>query len=300
MRRIIRQRQLFIMLLPAFLLVLMFSYMPLVGWFMAFTRYQVGKSIFDAPWAGLDHFKMFFLQGNDYVYLLRNTLAMNLMNLIIGIFLAMLFAILLNEVKIKAVSKLVQSASFFPFFLSWIIVYSIAYAFFAQGGGAVTTLLQSVGLLPARANLLGESRYAWSMAIGLQLWKSLGYNSVIFLSAISAIPQEQYESAIVDGATRFQRMFYITIPNLLTTVMVLLILNSGWILNSNFDFYWIFTNPTNWERMEVLDMYIYKFGLRQLNFSYATAIGMVKSLVSILLILGVNTVSRRTTDRAIF
>jgi putative aldouronate transport system permease protein len=95
-------------------------------------------------------------------------------------------------------------------------------------------------------------------------------------------------------------MFYITIPNLLTTVAVLLILNSGWILNSNFDFYWIFTNPTNWERMEVLDMYIYKFGLRQLNFSYATAIGMIKSLVSILLILGVNTVSRRTTDRAIF
>ena len=298
--KFLSQWQLFSMLLPAFILVFIFSYLPLAGWILAFNHYQVGRGLLDAKFVGLDHFKMFFVQSKDFGYLLRNTLSMNFMILILGILLAMIFAVLVNEISLKSISKTIQTVSFFPYFLSWVIVYSIAYAFFAPSGGAITTVLQNFGLLAPGTNILGSNDYAWVLAVGLQIWKSLGYNSVIFLSAISSISPEQYESATVDGANRFQKIVHITVPNLIPTMSVLLILNAGWILNSNFDFYFIFTNPTNWGKMEVLDMYIYNFGLKQSNYSYATAIGMVKTLTSVSLLLFVNWFSKRTMNRSIF
>jgi putative aldouronate transport system permease protein len=297
--KLYRHRYLYLMVLPAVILVALFSYVPLFGWIIAFKNYQIGLSMWTAEWIGFEQFKNFLLQGNDYVYLLRNTLVMNVSTIIVNLFSAMTFAILLNELKAKRFARIVQTVSFFPFFISWVIVYSIANALFGISTGAVNQTLVNWGILSKGLDILGDPRYAWGLIIFMSLWKYIGYNGVIFIAAISSIPQEQYEAAEIDGATRFQKIIYITIPGLMSTFIVLLIMNSGWILNSNFDLFFLFTNANNWTRMEVLDMYIFKYGLQLTNYPYATAVGMIKTIVSILILISVNQAAKRATGRGI-
>jgi putative aldouronate transport system permease protein len=288
------------MLAPAVIAVLLFEYIPLAGWIMAFKRYQIGLSIWDAPWVGLDNFKLFFVQSKDYIYVLRNTLSMNLMSVAVNLSLGLIFAVLLNEIRIRFFVKTVQTVSFFPFFISYVITYSIANSFLAQNSGVLNQLMVKWGWIESGINYLGDPAYSWFLIVFLQAWKSIGYISIIFLAAISSIPTEQYEAADIDGASRFQKIRFITVPNLMPTLIVILIMNSGWVLNSNFELYFMFTNATNWERMEVLDMYIYKFGLKQLNYSYATAVGIMKTVVSIVLVFLTNALARKVTGRSVF
>lgn len=299
LRKLYRQRYLFLMLAPAVILVFVFNYATLAGWIMAFKNYQAGLSIWDAPWVGWDHFKAFFVQGSDYVYLLRNTLVMNISVIIVNLTTAFIFAILLNELRSRRFGKVIQTISFFPFFISYVIVYALMHALFAVSTGAVNEMLVSLGWIEQGYNLLGDKRFSWGVIIAIQAWKYLGYNGVLFIAAISSIPTDQYEAAEIDGAGRFARIRYITAPNMLPTLIVLLIMNMGWILNSDFSLFFLFTNPTNWETMEVLDLYIYKYGLQQGNFSYATAVGMIKSIVSITLVVAVNALSKKVTEKSI-
>jgi putative aldouronate transport system permease protein len=297
--KIYRHRYLYLMVSPALLLVLFFSYFPLAGWVIAFKNYQIGLSIWTAEWIGLEQFKSFLLQSSDYAYLITNTLVMNISSIVVNLVTAVIFAILINELKNKRFAKLVQTISFFPFFISWVIVYSIMSALFGASTGAINHTLIGLGWIDEGLNILGDPKYAWGLIICMQLWKYLGYNGVIFIAAIASISTEQYEAADIDGASRFQKIIYITIPSLMPTFVVLLIMNSGWILNSNFDLFYLFTNPTNWSKMEVLDMYIFKYGLQLTNYPYATAVGIIKSIVSIIILLMVNFTARRVTGRGI-
>lgn len=297
--RIFKNRYLYMMVAPAVILVFIFSYVTLFGWVIAFKDYKLGQSIFDADWVGFKHFKAFLLESSDWGYLLRNTLVMNLSILFIGMFSAVAFALLINELRNKRYAKAVQTVSFFPFFISWVIVYSIIHSLFAVSTGAINQMLVNAGLVKKGFNILGDEKYAWGLVIIMSLWKSLGYNAVIFISAIAGIPPEEYEAAEIDGANRWQRVTNVTLPNLMPTVVVLLIMNSGWILNSNFEMYYLFTNGTNWGRMEVLDMYIYKYGLRLGNYPYSIAVGMIKTFVSILLLFIVNCISKRLSEKSI-
>lgn len=298
-RKAIKQRYLFLMLLPAVFMIFLFHYIPLSGWIMAFKNYQVGISIWAVPWTGLDQFKAFFVESRDFIYLLRNTLVMNLSVIFLNITLALTFAIMLNEVKHKGFKKIVQTVSFFPFFVSWVIVYSIIHALFGVSTGAINVSLMNWGIIESGINLLGDKAFSWGLIIFVMAWKYLGYNGVIFLASVTSIPSDQYEAASIDGAGRFARIWHITIPNLIPTVIILLIMNVGWVLNSDFELFYLFTNPTNWETMEVLDMYIYKYGLQMGNFSYATAVGIIKTVVSLLLVIGVNALSKKLTDKSI-
>ena len=298
-QQITRDRYLYAMVAPAFVLTLLFSYVTLAGWLLAFTDYRLGQSFFDVNWVGLKQFRAFLVDGSDLGYLMTNTLVINILSLCCNILCAVTFAILINELINKRFAKVVQTVSFFPFFISWIIVYSMASALFSVSSGSINQLLVKLGVLKRGINILGDERYAWQLVILLSLWKSLGYNCVIFLASISGIPQEEYEAAEIDGANRWQRVLHITIPGLLPTATVLLIMNSGWILNSNFDLFYVFTNTTNWPKMEVLDMYIYKYGLRLGNYPYSIAVGMMKTVVSLALLTLVNQISRRTSERSI-
>lgn len=298
-RAIKRDRYLYMMAAPAVVLVFLFSYVTLAGWALAFTDYRLGQRFVDVSWVGLKQFRAFLVEGNDLGYLMTNTLVINITSLVSNIFFSVCFAILINELRGKRFARAVQTISFFPFFISWIIVYSMMNALFAVSSGSINLLMVRLGLIKRGINMLGDAKYAWQMVIILGLWKSLGYNGVIFLAAISGIPSEEYEAAEIDGANRWQKVVHVTVPNIMPTVLVLLIMNSGWILNSNFDFFYVFTNSTNWQRMEVLDMYIYKYGLRMGNYPYSIAVGMMKTLVSLSLLLIVNQVSRRVSDRAI-
>ncbi|RED65484.1 ABC transporter permease subunit [Cohnella phaseoli] len=300
MATFVKQRYLFLMLLPAFVLVFLFSYIPLSGWIIAFVNYRPGSDYSSLQWMGLQQFTNFFAKSSDYIYLLRNTLAMNIGSLITNLVTAFIFALLMNEIRIRFFGKLIQTITFFPFFISWVIIYSFSSALFATSAGAINETLVGWGIVEEGFNFLGDPKYAWVFMIALGAWKYLGYNSVIFISSIASISNEYYEAAQIDGANRFQRVWYITIPGMIPTLIVLLILNSGWILNSNFEQFYLFTNPTNWEKMEVLDIYIYKYGLQLLNFPYATAVGIMKTFVSLILIVAVNAISKKATDKAIF
>lgn len=299
LKRAYNQRYLYLMILPAIALIIAFSYLPLFGWVIAFVNYRPGFSLWQSQWTGFEQFRAFFMQSEDYIYVLRNTLVMNVGALFFNLASAFFFTILLNEIRVKLFGKIVQTATFFPFFVSWVIIYTLVSALFAPSSGAVNEMLVSWGILEEGLNILGDKKYSWPLMILLSNWKYLGYNAVIFLAAIAAISHEEYEAADIEGANRFQKIRYITIPNLLPTAIVLLILNSGWVLNSSLESFFLFTNTANWETMEVFDVYIYKFGLQLLNYPYATAVGIMKTFASILLLLTVNNIAKKTTGKSI-
>ena len=288
------------MLAPTIVMVAIFSYAPLYGWIMAFTSYKIGQPIFGGQFMGLQQFKRIFLDSSDMVYLLRNTLVINVVSVVNNLVIAVVFSILLKECVWKFGAKAVQTVSFFPYFISWVISYSVVAALLSVNTGLVNKLMVSAGILNRGINFLGAPEYSWGLMIFLNMWKWTGYNTIIFLASISGISSELYESASLDGANRFQNVRYITLPHLLPTFCIMLILNSGWVFNNNLEQFFIFTNSTNWERMEVLDMYIYKFGLKLLDYSYATAVGILKSVVSMLLLFGVNGLVKKLSETSLF
>lgn len=294
-----RQKWLLLMLLPAFLCIIFFNYLPLSGWYIAFSEYKLGGGIFDGEFVGLKYFLKIIEESSDLGYLIRNTLVMNGVSIFQNILVALVLAILLKEIRWKRGGKIIQTVTFFPYFVSWVISYAIVWSLLAVNSGAINQVLKANGIIQKGLNVLGDPKHSWTLVILLNLWKNTGYNTVIFLSAISGISTEQYEAAALDGANRFQKIRYITLPNLLPTAAVLLIMNAGWVLNSSLEMMFIYNNATNWSRMETLDMYIYKFGLSMLDFPYATAMTIIKTLVSILLLLFVNWVTKRLTKTSV-
>jgi len=287
------------MLAPTIILIAVFNYAPLYGWAMAFTEYRIGQPIFSGNFTGLLQFQRFFRDSNDLVYLLRNTLVINVSTVVFNLVIAVILSILIKEIKWKKGAKSVQTISFFPYFLSWVITYSVVTALLSVNTGLVNRLLVEAGFIDRGINFLGAPQYSWRLMIIMNMWKWTGYNTIIFIASMSGISSELYEAASIDGANRFQKILHITFPHLLPTLCIMLILNSGWVFNNNLEQFFLFTNSTNWERMEVLDMYIYRFGLKLLDYSYATAVGILKSVVSLALLFGVNTIVKKISSREI-
>jgi putative aldouronate transport system permease protein len=299
-RKLQRQKYLLAMLAPGFLLVLVFSYVPLFGWIMAFKDYALGKSIISARWVGLVHFREFFFDTADALYVIRNTVVLNILYMVLELFIACAFAILLNEVFSTRLKRLVQSFTFFPFFISWTLCYSIFYVFLSEQG-VLNDILVSLGVVARgkRILFLSSPTWAWPTIITVSIWKYTGYNAVIFIASLAGIPQEQYESAEIDGAGRRAKIAYVTIPGLMPTMLVLLLMNIGWIFSSNFEQYFLFANIVNRRYLEVFDLYIYNFGLKLGDYPYATAVGIVKSLASLLTLVIANAISRRLNGRSL-
>lgn len=297
--KIAEQHRLYIMMIPMLTAVILFCYIPLGGWAMAFTDYQLGGSMFGGEFIGFKQFAYFFTQAVDSSYVIRNTLVINLSSLAINLITACAFAILLNEVRTSSLRRIVQSFSFFPFFVSWVITYSIFNSFLSMQTGVINVLLQDLGLINKGINFLSDAKYSWGVILFVNFWKSIGYNSVIFLAAISGIDQEQYEAASIDGASHMQKIRHITLPGLMPTLVMLLIMNSGWIFSSNFEEFNLFSNSVNWQTMEVLDVYVYRYGLKLLDYSYATAVGVIKTIASLIMFFLVNLVAKRINGRSL-
>lgn len=297
--KIAEQHRLYIMMIPMLTAVILFCYIPLGGWAMAFTDYQLGGSMFGGEFIGFKQFAYFFTQAVDSSYVIRNTLVINLSSLAINLITACAFAILLNEVRTSSLRRIVQSFSFFPFFVSWVITYSIFNSFLSMQTGVINVLLQDLGFIDKGINFLSDAKYSWGVILFVNFWKSIGYNSVIFLAAISGIDQEQYEAASIDGASHMQKIRHITLPGLMPTLVMLLIMNSGWIFSSNFEEFNLFSNSVNWQTMEVLDVYVYRYGLKLLDYSYATAVGVIKTIASLIMFFLVNLVAKRINGRSL-
>ena len=294
--------RLFLLILPLLMLVFVFSYMPLYGWIYAFFNYKPGKALFACEFVGLDNFKMMFADSyavKNIVRVMKNTLGMSFLGILTSV-LPMGFAILLSEIKNKPFRKFVQTSVTIPNFISWVLVYSIAYVMFSVNDGFVNRMLVSMGILDQGVNFLASPNHVWLTMTAWGLWKGLGWNAIMYIAALTSIDDELYEAAKIDGAGRFQLIRHITVPGLLPTFFVLLILSIANLLNNGMEQYYIFQNAMNKESIEVLDLYVYNQGMVGYNYSFSTAVSMLKSVVSIVLLFFANTTSRLVRGESVF
>ncbi len=292
------QRYLFLLLLPSLIWVILICYAPMTGLYMAFINYTPkGNGYFadlaSSQFVGLDWFKYFF--STDFLIIMRNTLATSLLKLLFSFPMPIILAICLNEVKSEGVKKFVQTASYLPYFISWVIAANI-FITFLSADGVINNLLMAIGFTDEQILFFQKGPYFWWIIAIANAWKVLGYNAIIYLAAVSGISQDMYEAADVDGATRVQKIWYITLPALKPTIMVLLILAVGGVLNTGFEQQLLMANDSILNYSDVLDTYAYRYGLKNGMYSYGTAVGLFKSVVSFILVMGANSLSKKFDD----
>ena len=275
---------------------ILFNYIPLVGWVMAFQNYKPKTGLLHSKWIGIEKFKFLFADAN-FLLDIRNTLAMGILNLATTFIMAILFAILLNELKSKGGKRVVQTISYLPHFLSWIIVTGILHDALSASG-IVNEILGNLGVTPI--NFFAEPKYFWGIVAFANVWKETGWNAIIYLAAITSIDPNLYEAAKIDGAGRWGQIRHITLPSLRPTIMILLLMNIGWVLNAGFEVQYILGNGLVKRVSETIDIYTLTWGISQNDYSLGTAAGIFRSAVSIALILISNYVARRTGEDKLF
>ena len=302
-------RTLYLMCVPALLLLLAFAYLPMSGIYMAFTNYNVVDGIFGSPNVGFRNFS-YFLSGNPYFWnAVKNTLIINFWGLILGTVMPISIAIFMNEIRNGPFKKISQSAMFFPYFLSWVVVGAILYGFLsanfrldrdtgeliANTNGVVNRLLMSLGAMPIR--WYAEPRYWKGIVILLDVWKWAGYNSIIYMAAMAGFDGSLYEAATIDGASRFQQIRYLTIPMLKPTVVILTLMCIGRIFYGDMGMIWglVGQNATLLDEVTVIDTYVYT-SMRTMGFGFSTAVGLFQSIMGLILILLANTAAKKIND----
>nr|WP_246246778.1 ABC transporter permease subunit [Paenibacillus lemnae] len=255
--------------------------------------------ITESPWAGLIHFKEFFTDPN-FVSVVRNTLAINGLNLLIGFPAPIIFALLLNEITTSKFKRFVQTISYLPHFVSWVVFGGLIITILSPTNGILNFILVELGVLSEPVNFLGEADNFWLILVSGEVIKGLGWGAIIYIAAISGVDQDMYEAATIDGAGRVQKMWYVTLPSIMGTIVIMLIFAISAILNTGFEQILVLQNPLNLETSETIDTYVYKTGLQQMRYSYSTAVGVAKSIVAVLLLLLANYASKKITDKGLF
>lgn len=297
------QKFLFLMMLPAFLWAIIFAYTPMVGLYMSFVNYQpllggFWHTLFNSEFVGLEWFRYFFNNG-DFLIIMRNTLASTLITLLFSFPMPILIAIAINEIKNVTFKKTVQTASYLPYFISWVIAANIIVTLLSSDG-AINGLIKLLHLSEESILFLQEGKYFWFIVAIGNTWKDMGYSSIMYLAAISAINPELYEAAKVDGAGRFKQIRFITMPHLKPTIVILLILALGGILNAGFDQHFLLGNDLTRDYSDVLSTYSFRYGIQNGMFSYASAVGMFSSVVAFIIVVIVNTIARRLDGQSLF
>ncbi|WP_243064431.1 sugar ABC transporter permease [Humibacter sp. RRB41] len=290
----------FLCILPFLVLIFVFSYLPLYGWIFSLYDYQPALGLQGSAFVGFQWFEMLVsspTQMAQILQVLANTLAMSFLGIATSI-LPLIFAVFLNEVKAPWFRNIVQTLTTLPNFISWVLVYMIAFSLFSSSG-LVNSVLTDSGIITTPVKFLDSGDHVWITMLLWSLWKGLGWGAIIYLAAITGIDPALYESARIDGAGRFQLMRFITIPQLMPTYVVLLMLSVANLLNNGMDQYYVFQNAFNMQHIQVLDLYVYNVGLTGNNLSLATAIGMLKSLISVILLLTVNLIAKRARGTSI-
>lgn len=285
------------MTIPSVLFILVFSYFPISGWIYSFFDYRIGYKLSKCEFVGLDNFIYAF--GDPYIItVILNTLIISILGLL-GLPLAGMIAILLSEVRGKKFKKTVQTAITIPNFISWIIIYSIMFSLFSNDG-LLTTIFRSLsGNRDSTVTLLTNPGTAKLFMVMTNIWKTVGYNSIIFFAAVTGIDSQLYDAAAVDGAGRWQKILHITIPGILPTFITLLIISVGAILNNGFEQYYVFVNPMIQKNIEVLDYYVYRIGMLNNDIPASTAVSMIKTFISVILVFSVNKLSKKTLGQSI-
>ncbi|QNR66837.1 sugar ABC transporter permease [Paenibacillus peoriae] len=293
-----QQKYLYFMSIPFVIWVFVFSYLPLWGWTMAFQNYKPAKSFSDQKWVGLNNFIELF-QDERFYLVLRNTLAMSLMGIIFGFVVPIFFAILLNELRGMLLKRFVQTISYLPHFVSWVVVAGLVTKMLSIDGGIVNDILVALHIVDEPIQFMAKGSWFWYIVTASDIWKETGWNTIIYLAAITGIDQEQYEASRVDGASRWRQMWHITLPGIRSTIAVLFIMAIGHLVSNGFEKQFLLGNSLVTDYSEVLDLYALNYGINLGRFSYGTAIGIFNSLVSILLLFTANGIFKKLTKESI-
>ena len=295
-----RYWQLYALLFLPMLYLVIFKYVPMTYIQIAFKKYKINKSVWEMPWADNFGFKYFIdaFSNPDFIDALRNTVVLNVLDLAIGFSIPIIFALILNELRFPKFKRVVQTIAYMPHFLSWVIIYGLALQLFAPSTGFVNMIIQNMGFEPIP--FLNSSSHWVGTYIGLGVWQSFGWNSIVYLAAIAGINPELYEAASVDGAGRFKKMWHITLPGIKPTIVVLLVMNLGNILGSGFDRPFALQNKLVMDVANVLSTFVYKVGIKGLQFSLTTAVGLFQSIVCVFFLLLAKWLARKLGERGIW
>ncbi|KWX87167.1 protein lplB [Paenibacillus riograndensis] len=291
--RWIRQWDIQLMVVPAMLFIFVFSYLPMYGVLMAFQDYQLFGGFFHSPWVGFKHFEAFF-NSPDFWNVMRNTIVISLLKLCIGFPAPILLARMLNEDRLMLFKRIIQTVSYLPHFLSWVIVGGFVGSMLSTDNGSVNMLLMNLHLTSEPISFLSVPEYFWGILVGTGIWKEMGFAAIVYLAAIAGIDPHLYEAASIDGAGRFKQIQLITLPCIRPVIIIFLILAVGNILNAGFeDILILATNPILRDVSDVIDTYVYRMGILNNRFSYAAAAGLFKAVVSIGLLALANKAARK-------
>lgn len=297
LKKMRRHWQFYLLILIPLSMLLIFKYYPMYGAQLAFKEFNVIKGVTGSPWAGFKHFQYFF-EGPYFWMILKNTLGISLYSLLVGFPIPILLALALNEVGRASFKKYVQLITYAPHFISTVIVVSMISLLLGYQVGVINNILEALGF--GRINFLGEPAYFKSLVVWSDIWQGAGYGAIIYLAALAGIDPTLYEAAKVDGANRFQKIIHVDLPGILPTIIILLILSLGGIMNVGFEKVYLLQNPMNTDSSEVIATYVYKVGLLNSNMSFSTAVGLFNSVVNAILLLIVNAISRRVTNNSLW
>ncbi|OAS14356.1 ABC transporter permease [Paenibacillus oryzisoli] len=304
---IVQQKYAHLFVLTGMLIVFIFHYLPMFGILMAFKNYSIStgiKGIFTSEWVGLKYFNE-FVHAYNFKQIVTNTLAISLLKLVFTFPMPILLAIMFNEVRYQFFKRFAQTVSYFPHFISWIVVSGLLVVFLSTNNGIVNDLLKGLGLVKDSLPFLSSPDYFWGLAVTTAMWKEAGWWAIIFLAAISGLDPTLYDAAEMDGAGRLRRIWHITLPGIRGTIIVVLILAvgsmlGGGLVGSNFEQSYLLGNSINNERSEILQTYAFKMGLAQGRYAYATAIDLIQSVIAIILVFGSNYLSKKVTKNSLF
>ncbi|MFD2613617.1 ABC transporter permease [Paenibacillus gansuensis] len=292
--RFLKQTDLQLMVLPGILVVLVFSYIPMYGVLMAFQDYSIFKGFMNSPWVGFKHFEMFF-RSPEFSEVMRNTIVISMLKFGIGFPAPIVLALMLNEVRNIAFKRVVQTISYLPHFLSWVIVAGFVMSMLSTDNGSVNILLQRLSVIDEPLNFLSLPEYFWAILVTTGVWKEIGFASIVYLAAIASIDPHMYEAAEMDGASRFKQMFLITLPSMMPVIIIFMVLAIGNLLNAGFDDILLLgVNPVLRDVADVLDTYVYRIGIQNNRYSYATAVGLFKAVISVGLLTMANYIARKS------
>jgi putative aldouronate transport system permease protein len=286
----------YFLMLPVLVYFIIFNYIPMVGVVMGFQQFSPRGGIFGSPWVGLKHFKDFFTSVY-FFRLLKNTFLLSLYDLLWGFPAPIILALLLNEIKNKAFKKTIQTISYLPYFISLVVICGIV-ADFTTSDGVITELLVALG--GKRENLLGQAKYFRTIYIGSNIWQSAGFGSIIYLAALSSVDQELYDAAIIDGAGRLRQTWHITLPGIVSTIIILLIIRVGTIFAVGSEKIILLYSPVTYETADIISSYVYRKGLQEFNYGYSTAVNLFNSLINTTFLLITNKISKTYSETSLF
>lgn len=292
-----KYRCLYLMLIPGLTYVVLFKYLPIAGNVIAFKDYKIFKGIWGSPWCGLENFVRLFESGNFYA-IIRNTLVISLYKVLIGFPIPILLALLINEVNNAAFKKTVQTVAYLPHFISWVVISSLAATLLSPSDGVINMARGRMGLDPIF--FMGDSRYFRAVLVLSDIWKEMGWSAIIYLAALAGIPQDMYEAATIDGASKMQKLVYITLPSIVPTIIIMLLLRVGGILNAGFEQVFTMYNPSVYDVADIIDTYVYRVGIVQTKYGFSAAVGLFKSVIACAMVVTCNWLSGKAEQETLF